>query len=60
NIKCIDNFFAKKQIEYSNSNNANLKEVLDLSKRTKNIWTKEDIDNRAQAIYSKMVEFLQG
>ncbi|ELR7223436.1 HNH endonuclease, partial [Campylobacter coli] len=57
---CIDNFFAKKQIEYSNSNNANLKEVLDLSKRTKNIWTKEDIDNRAQAIYSKMVEFLQG
>ncbi|EAJ9801544.1 HNH endonuclease, partial [Campylobacter coli] len=27
---------------------------------TKNIWTKEDIDNRAQAIYSKMVEFLQG
>ncbi|ECZ1253529.1 HNH endonuclease, partial [Campylobacter coli] len=49
-----------KQIEYSNSNNANLKEVLDLSKRTKNIWTKEDIDNRAQAIYSKMVEFLQG
>ncbi|EAL4987104.1 HNH endonuclease, partial [Campylobacter coli] len=22
--------------------------------------TKEDIDNRAQAIYSKMVEFLQG
>ncbi|EKK5703690.1 HNH endonuclease, partial [Campylobacter jejuni] len=59
-IKCIDNFFAKKQIEYSNSNNANLKEVLDLSKRTKNIWTKEDIDNRAQAIYSKMVEFLQG
>ncbi|EAI1055790.1 DUF262 domain-containing protein [Campylobacter coli] len=59
NIKCIDNFFAKKQIEYSNSNNANLKEVLDLSKRTKNIWIKEDIDKRAQAIYLKMVEFLQ-
>lgn len=59
NIKCIDSFFAKKQIEYANTNNKNLKEILDLSKREKNNWTKEDIDERAKAIYSRIAEFLK-
>lgn len=58
NVKCINNFFAKKQIEYGNSNNKNLKEILDLSKRKKDIWTQEDIDERAKVIYLKIIEFL--
>ncbi|HEC2816928.1 TPA: DUF262 domain-containing protein [Campylobacter jejuni] len=58
NVKCINNFFAKKQIEYGNSNNKNLKEILDLSKRKKDIWTQEDIDERAKVIYLKIKEFL--
>lgn len=58
NVKCINNFFAKKQIEYGNSNNKNLKEIVDLSKRKKDIWTQEDIDERAKVIYLKIIEFL--
>lgn len=61
NIKCAENFFAQKQQkEYKNIyDKANLKEVYDLGCRVKNIWDKDDIDERSGEIYQKLAEFLQ-
>lgn len=60
NIKCLENFFAKKQKEYKNIyDKANLKEVYDLGCRVKNIWDKDDIDKRGEEIYENLAKFLQ-
>ncbi|MGX2972796.1 DUF262 domain-containing protein [Helicobacter sp. T3_23-1059] len=60
NIKCVENFFAQKQKEYKNIyEKANLKEVYDLGCRAKNIWDKDDIDERSMEIYNKLTNFLQ-
>lgn len=61
NIKCAENFFAQKQQkEYKNIyDKANLKEVYDLGCRAKNIWDKDDIDERSGEIYNNLAKFLQ-
>nr|WP_269843720.1 HNH endonuclease family protein [Helicobacter anatolicus] len=58
NIKCIENFFAKKQEFYRNTKHKNLIEVLELGNRKKNNWTKEDITERNKKIYQTLTEFL--
>lgn len=60
NIKCVENFFAKKQEEYKKIyGKANLKEVYDLGCRAKNTWVKDDIDKRSEEIYNNLAKFLQ-
>lgn len=54
NIKCADNFFAKKQIEYKKSA---LKEVHALGNREKRTWQKEDIEARNEEIYKRLEQF---
>lgn len=58
NIKCSENFFAHKQKEYK-SNNANLKEIDDLGWREKNVWDKNDIDERSEKIYENIKKFFE-
>ncbi|WP_312845140.1 HNH endonuclease family protein [Campylobacter sp. MIT 99-7217] len=57
NIKCINNFFAKKQEEYKKD--INLKEVKELGNRDKKIWDKEDIKNRNKNIYNRIKKFVE-
>ena len=60
NIKCSNNFFAKKQEIYKKiyDKGYNLKEVYDLGIRERNIWEKTDIDNREKEIYKNLNSFL--
>ncbi|WP_290944949.1 HNH endonuclease family protein [Helicobacter sp.] len=60
NIKCANNFFAKKKEIYKeSSDNLNLKEVKDLAaKEEKNAWYKEDIDKRGEEIYKGLKNFV--
>lgn len=60
NIKCSNNFFAKKQEIYKKvyERGYNLKEVYDLGIRGRNIWEKEDIDGRGNEIYKNLNSFL--
>lgn len=60
NIKCSNNFFAKKQEIYKKiyDKGYNLKEVYDLGIREHNIWEKTDIDNREKEIYKNLNSFL--
>lgn len=60
NIKCSNNFFAKKQEIYKKiyDKGYNLKEVYDLGIRECNIWEKTDIDNREKEIYKNLNSFL--
>lgn len=60
NIKCSNNFFAKKQEIYKKiyDRGYNLKEVYDLGIRERNIWEKKDIDNRGNEIYKNLNSFL--
>lgn len=60
NIKCSNNFFAKKQEIYKKiyDKGYNLKEVYDLGIRERNIWEKQDIDNREKEIYKNLNSFL--
>ena len=57
NVKCIENFFAKKQEIYK-SVKQNLAEVLELGNRKKNNWTQEDILDRNKKIYQTLKDFL--
>lgn len=61
NIKCSNNFFAKKQEIYKKiyDKGYNLKEVYDLGIRERNIWEKTDIDNREKEIYKNLNLFYQ-
>lgn len=59
NLKCIENFFAKKQDFYRSDKHKNLIEVLELGNRKKNNWTKEDIIERNEKIYQRLSEFLK-
>lgn len=71
NIKCSNNFFAKKQEIYKKiyDKGYNLKEVYDLGikehsvlkkkeENKRNIWEKQDIDNREKEIYKNLNSFL--
>ena len=60
NIKCSNNFFAKKQEIYKKiyDKGYNLKEVYDLGIRERNIWEKTNIDNREKEIYKNLNSFL--
>lgn len=58
NIKCVENFFAKKQEFYRNPKHKHLDEVLELGCREKNSWTKEDIKDRNCRIYEGLSNFL--
>ena len=60
NIKCSNNFFAKKQEIYKKiyDKGYNLKEVYDLGIRERNIWEKKDIENREEEIYKNLNSFL--
>lgn len=58
NIKCLENFFAHKQKEYKN-NKANLQEIDSLGWREKNIWDKNDIDERSEEIYENIKKFFE-
>ena len=60
NIKCSNNFFAKKQEIYKKiyDKGYNLKEVYDLGIRERNIWEKTDRDNREKEIYKNLNSFL--
>ena len=71
NIKCSNNFFAKKQEIYKNIYNKgyNLKEVYDLGNKKHNIlkqkieskrsiWEKQDINKRGNEIYENLNSFL--
>lgn len=60
NIKCSNNFFAKKQEIYKKiyDKGYNLKEVYDLGIRERNICEKTDIDNREKEIYKNLNSFL--
>ena len=71
NIKCSNNFFAKKQEIYKNIYNKgyNLKEVYDLGNKKHNIlkqkieskrsiWEKQDINKRSNEIYENLNSFL--
>lgn len=57
NIKCGDNFFAQKQVEYRK--NMHLKEVQDLANQEKNNWAKEDIIKRDKDIYNRLKSFFE-
>lgn len=61
NIKCVENFFAKKQEEYKKiySKGYNLKEVYDLGCRERKSWLKEDIEKRGKDIYQNLLGFLK-
>ncbi|WP_231902622.1 HNH endonuclease family protein [Helicobacter mustelae] len=60
NIKCADNFFAKKKEIYSkDARTKHLKEVQELAKLPQNGWLKEDIDNRNRAIYHRLESFFK-
>lgn len=56
NIKCLENFFAKKQEEYKKCEN--LTEVRDLGERTNHSWLQEDIQNRNREIYQRLKSFI--
>lgn len=56
NIKCLENFFAKKQEEYKKCKN--LAEVRDLGERTNHGWLQEDIQNRNREIYQRLKSFI--
>lgn len=57
NIKCANNFFAKKKEKYAAE--SKLKEVKDLAtKEDKNAWLQTDIDKRSKEIYNKLKNFV--
>ena len=56
NIKCLENFFAKKQEEYKKCEN--LTEVRDLGERTNHSWLQEYIQNRNREIYQRLKSFI--
>lgn len=56
NIKCAENFFAKKKETYKKSH---LDEVLYLGNLDKQTWEKVDIENRNKAIYNGLKAFLE-
>ncbi|MDD6056557.1 MAG: DUF262 domain-containing HNH endonuclease family protein [Helicobacteraceae bacterium] len=56
NIKCTNNFFAKKQEKYQESK---LKEVQELGARDKQIWDKGDIETRNEKIYNTIKEYFE-
>lgn len=57
NVKCSDNFFAKKKTEYAKHDNNHLKEVQYLATLPKNDWLKEDIERRNEEIYTRLRDF---
>lgn len=54
NIKCSDDFFAKKQATYKTTN---FKEVKELGCRDKHTWDKEDIEERSKKMYNNLANF---
>lgn len=54
NIKCSDDFFAKKQATYKATN---FKEVKELGHRDKHTWNKEDIEERSKEMYNNLANF---
>lgn len=59
NIKCAENFFAKKKEEYLAAENQSLKEVQNLALSNKDNWIQQDIESRNKEIYEKLKKFVE-